>query len=108
MVTGGKVSIARLDTDFQKMDLNALRKGLRDFIRMNWRIPPEIVGDLTSSNKATAWAAHDNLAKNCIVPRAEFLRTEFQMRLMPRLRRPRRRSRLRVADSRGSEFTSCA
>jgi hypothetical protein len=27
MVTGGKVSVARLDTDFQKMDLGALRKG---------------------------------------------------------------------------------
>jgi phage portal protein BeeE len=85
LVTGGKTTISRLDTDFQKMDLAALRKGARDFIRMNFRVPPEIVGDLTSSNKATAWAAHDALAKNCIVPRAEFLRSEFQLRLMPRV-----------------------
>jgi HK97 family phage portal protein len=83
MLTGGKVSVARLDTDFQKMDLNSLRKGLRDFTRMNWRIPPEIVGDLTSSSKTAAWAAHDNLAKQAIVPRGEFLRSEFQMRFMP-------------------------
>lgn len=87
LFTGGKTTISRLDTDFQKMDLNALRKGFRDFVRMNFKIPPEIVGDLTSSNKATAWAAHDALAKNCIVPRAEFLRTEYQKRLMPRFGR---------------------
>lgn len=85
MITGGKVSVARLDTDFQKMDLAALRKGGRDFTRMNFRVPPEVVGDLTSSNKATAWAAHDALAQNCTVPRAEFLRSEYQLRLMPRL-----------------------
>jgi hypothetical protein len=83
LVTGGKVSVARLDTDFQKMDLNALRKGLRDFARMNFKVPPEIVGDLTSSNKATAWAAGDALARNAIVPRGEFLRSEYQKRLMP-------------------------
>lgn len=84
LITGGKTTISRLDTDFQKMDLNALRKGFRDYARMNFKIPPEIVGDLTSSNKATAWAAHDALAKNCIVPRAEFIRTEYQKRFMPR------------------------
>jgi len=85
LITGGKTSVSRLDTDFQKMDLRALRKGVNDFVRMNWRVAPEIVGDLTSSSKGTAWAAHDSLAKNCIVPRAEFLRSEFQFRLMPRL-----------------------
>lgn len=88
LVTSGKTTISRLDTDFQKMDLKALRKGTNDFIRMNWRVPPEIVGDLTSSNKATAWAAQDALAKQCIVPRGEFFRTEFQLRLMPRLAGP--------------------
>jgi HK97 family phage portal protein len=83
MLTGGKVSLARLDTDFQKMDLNTLRKGGRDFLRMTYRAPPEIFGDLTSSSKTAAWAAHDNFAKQVTVPRAEFLRSEYQMRLMP-------------------------
>lgn len=87
LFTSGKTTISRLDTDFQKMDLNALRKGFRDFVRMNWRAPPEIVGDLTSSNKSTAWAARDSFANQCIVPRAEFLRTEYQKRLMPRFGR---------------------
>lgn len=88
MVTGGKATIARLDTDFQKMDLRALRKGGQDFVRMVFNVPPETVGDMTSSNKAAAWAAGDTFARRCIVPRAEFFRTEFQLRLMPRLGGP--------------------
>jgi phage portal protein BeeE len=88
MVTSGKTSIARLDTDFQKMDYDKLRKSLNGFIRMCYRVPPEIVGDIGSSNKATAYAARENLAEQCTVPRAEFMRSEYQKRLMPRFGRP--------------------
>jgi hypothetical protein len=46
MVTSGKTSMARLDTDFQKMDYDKLRKSLNGFARMCYRVPPEIVGDI--------------------------------------------------------------
>nr|BDT33785.1 hypothetical protein MFMH1_34540 [Myxococcus sp. MH1] len=62
-----------------------LRRFLIDFVRMTFRVPPEIVGDISSSNKATAFAARENLAEQATLPRMEFLRTEYQMRLMPLL-----------------------
>jgi len=78
MITGGEVSIARLDTNLEEMTFVELRTYLRDFVRMCYRVPPEIVGDISSSNRATAHAAREILAEQCIVPRAEFLRTELQ------------------------------
>lgn len=83
LVTNGKVSLARLDTSFRDLNLVAVREFLMAFIRMTYRVPPEIVGDITSSNKATAYAARENLAEQCTVPRLEFLRAFFQKWLVP-------------------------
>lgn len=85
LITNGKVSFARLDTSFKDMDLVNYRKFIRDFIRTTYRIPPEILGDMTSSNKATAYASREIFAEQVIAPRLEFLRTEFQKRLVPLL-----------------------
>ncbi|WP_163866095.1 phage portal protein [Myxococcus eversor] len=82
LITSGKVTFARLDTSFKDMQLVELRRFLMDFVRMTFRVPPEIVGDISSSNKATAFAARENLAEQATLPRMEFLRTEYQMRLM--------------------------
>jgi phage portal protein BeeE len=82
-ITNGKVSIARLDTSFKDMNLVEVRKYLHDFIRMTYGVPPEIIGDVSNSNKATAFAAREILAEQVIIPRLEFWRTEFQKRLVP-------------------------
>lgn len=83
LITSGKVTFARLDTTFKDLALVELRKFLMDFVRMTYRVPPEILGDVTSSNKATAFAARLNLAEQVTVPRLEFLRAQFQKYLMP-------------------------
>lgn len=83
LITSGKVSAERLDTTFRDMNLVELRKFLMSFVRMTYSIPPEVVGDVTNSNRATADASRAILAEQAIVPRAEFMRTELQMRLMP-------------------------
>jgi hypothetical protein len=83
MITSGKVTIARLDTSFKDMNLIELRKFLMGFVRMTYRVPPEIVGDISNSNRATAHAAREILAEQATMPRMEFLRTELQARLMP-------------------------
>jgi HK97 family phage portal protein len=83
MVTGGKTSIARLDTAFKDIQLVELRKFLQNFTRMTYGVPPEIIGDISNSNKATAFAAREILAEQVISPRGEFWRTELQKRLLP-------------------------
>lgn len=83
LITSGKVSLARFDSSFKDMELVTLRKYLHDFIRMTYRIPPETVGNTSASNKATAFAARENMAEQATAPRMEFLRTEYQARLMP-------------------------
>jgi phage portal protein BeeE len=83
LVTGGKVTFGRLDTSLKDLDFVALRKYLADFVRMAYRVPPEIVGNMASSNKATAYAAREIFAEQVVQPRMEFLRTEYQKRLMP-------------------------
>lgn len=83
MITNGEVTIARLDTTFKDLALVEVRKFLMDFVRMVYRVPPEIVGDITSSNKATSYAALEHFAKQVTVPRLEFLRAALQKWLLP-------------------------
>jgi phage portal protein BeeE len=51
LITNGKVSIARLDTSFKDLALVDVRKFLMGFVRMVYRVPPEIVGDVTSEQQ---------------------------------------------------------
>ncbi|WP_158626670.1 phage portal protein [Corallococcus interemptor] len=85
LLTSGRVTFARLNTSFRDMQLVELRRFLMDFVRMTFRVPPEIVGDISSSNKATAFAARENLAEQATLPHMELLRTEYQLRLVPLL-----------------------
>lgn len=82
-LANGKISFARLDTSFKDMELINLRKYLKDFIRETYRVPPEVIGNITNSNKATAFAAREILAEQVVQPRMEFWRTELQKRLVP-------------------------
>jgi HK97 family phage portal protein len=83
LVTGGKTTFARLDTSLKDMQFVELRRFLMEFVRMTYRVPPEIVGDISNSNRATAFAARELLAEQAVLPRLEFLRTELQARLAP-------------------------
>lgn len=83
LITNGKLTAQRLDTTFKDIALVDLRKFLMDFVRMTYGIPPEIVGDISSSNKATSFAAMEHFATQVTVPRLEFLRAALQKWLLP-------------------------
>lgn len=68
--------------DFQHLQVLDLRKYNRDMIRQVQGIPPEILGILDQSNRATIDAADYLYNKNVIVPKAEMWREFFQRTLV--------------------------
>lgn len=77
-----KADFKPLAQKFADMQLMELRKASRDTIVQTYGVPPEVVGILSNSNKATITAAQYLYAEHCIVPRLEFLRSELQQRLV--------------------------
>lgn len=83
MFAGGDLSVTRLDTSWKDQAYVDLRRNQRDFIRQVFSVPPEVMGVIENSNRATIQAAFYLFAQGVLVPRLEFLRTEFQHRLVP-------------------------
>lgn len=79
----GKMNAMRLDSSFRDQQMVEIRKLQRDFLVQVFAIPPECVGILTNSNRATITAAFAMLAEGVICPRLEFWRTELQHNLVP-------------------------
>jgi HK97 family phage portal protein len=71
LFTAGKVRVERLDTTFRDMQLVELRDAQRDTIVSVWGIPPEQLGILASSNRATIEASDLILMKQVVKPRLE-------------------------------------
>lgn len=84
MLTSGKTTVSRLDTPLKDMAIVDLRRFLSDFIRITYRVPPEVIGDLQSSNKATAFAAREHFARYCVVPRVRIIMACLQRGLANR------------------------
>ncbi|MFN7135270.1 MAG: phage portal protein, partial [Myxococcales bacterium] len=81
-VTGSKVVGQRLDTTFKDLQLVQLRGFERDTIMQVFGIPPEIVGILENSNRATIDAAFDLFARLVVVPRLQDFCDEMQAQLV--------------------------
>jgi HK97 family phage portal protein len=79
----GKLSIATVNPDFKSLQTHELQKQLLDFVRQTYNVPPELMGDLSSSNRSTAEAAMYHLAEYAVAPRLEFLRAELVHKLVP-------------------------
>jgi len=79
----GGVSLSQIQQDFRALQMDESEKGVRDLVRQSFNIPPELVGDLTASNRSTSESAKYTLAEYAVLPRLEFLRTEYQLRLVP-------------------------
>ncbi len=76
--TNRKFEVQRLDTSFRDMELVALRKAARDQIIHTFGVPPEVVGIVENSNRATITAAETIFAKYVIEPRLETIRSFLQ------------------------------
>ncbi|MBN8466174.1 phage portal protein [Corallococcus exiguus] len=77
------VSLAQVQVNFRELQTEELKKGLYAFIRQTYNVPPELVGDLTSSNRSTAESAEYTLADFAVLPRLEFWRSWLQHCLVP-------------------------
>lgn len=67
----------------REMDFRGLRDQNRDRVDQVWNIPPEILGIVENSNRATAEAAMRMYQTNVLKPRLEMSKAAFNTRLLP-------------------------
>ncbi len=79
-----KVEVKELSTSFSEMQLVELRKHERDTIVQVFGVPPEVLGILQNSNRATIDAADFMFSRWVLTPRLEVFRSILQTQLMDR------------------------
>jgi HK97 family phage portal protein len=79
----GELQVNQLSQTFADQQLVEFRQFERDIIVNTFGVPPEILGILENSNRATIESADYLFSRWVIVPRLEFVRTEFQQSLVP-------------------------
>jgi hypothetical protein len=80
--TNKKVSVHRLAAEFKGKASIDLRRYLRDELRHQYGVPPEVMGIIENSNRATIEAAVTIMALFVLVPRAERVRIALQRQLV--------------------------
>lgn len=78
-----KVDVHELSQKFSDMELTDLRKWERDIIIHGLGMPPEILGIVENSNRATINAADYILGQYVVTPRLELMRNFLQYLLIP-------------------------
>lgn len=77
------VNVHQLSPKFSDMEMRPLRAWERDVIVQGLGIPPEVLGIVENSNRATIEAADYIMAKYVTTPRLELMRTFLQYLLLP-------------------------
>lgn len=75
--------VIQLTNSFSDLDLMPLRKWQRDIVLQAAGMPPEILGVLESSNRATIDTAAFIFARWVLTPRLELVRATIQQQLLP-------------------------
>lgn len=83
MPSGDRLEVQELSQSFNDMELVDLRKFERNTIIQVFGIPPEVLGIIENSNRATIDTADTIMAKYVIIPRLELQRAVLQQRLVP-------------------------
>ncbi|MFQ5541956.1 MAG: phage portal protein [Candidatus Binatia bacterium] len=78
-----KLDVNVLSQNFKNMELIKLREFERNTIVQIFGVPPELLGILQNSNRATIEGADFLFSRWVLVPRLEFLRTTMQERFVP-------------------------
>lgn len=81
--TNTRIDVKEIGQKFNDMQLVELRRYERDLIVQVFGLPPEVMGILESSNRATIDAADYLMGKYCVVPRCDAQREVYQARLVP-------------------------
>lgn len=76
-VTNGKIDVKQLGSTFRDSQIAELRGNQRDLFLQLFSVPPEVMGIIENSNRATIDAADYLYQKNTISPRADFLADSF-------------------------------
>lgn len=82
---GGKISYLQLQATLKDLTIPEIRKMSGDLVRQLYGVPPELVGQIESSNRATITEALAIFAQMVLVPRLKFQREEWTAKLLPRL-----------------------
>lgn len=77
------LKIHEFKQDFQSMQLTELRQMERDVVIQVYGVPPEILGIISSSNRATITEAKAIYGEFVLLPRLEFQREIYQERILP-------------------------
>lgn len=77
------VDVYEFKREFRSMQLVQLREHERDVVMQVFGIPPEILGVLSNSNRATIDSADYIYTTKCQIPRLDFLRAYMQEKLLP-------------------------
>jgi HK97 family phage portal protein len=80
---GREIQVHEVNQSLQELQLVELRKHERDTIVQVFGIPPELLGILNNSNRATIESADYLFSRWVVTPRLEFLRAQLQERLIP-------------------------
>lgn len=78
-----EVDVKELDQNLRAMQFVQLREFERNVVLQHFGVPPEILGVLESSNRATIDAADYFMSRYVVEPRLEFQRQVLQERLAP-------------------------
>jgi hypothetical protein len=77
------VELHQLGTDYSHLSMLDLRKNQRDAVIQVYGVPPETLGIVEASNRATSEVAEYLYARWVLTPRLEFMRQTLQHRLVP-------------------------
>ena len=83
--TNADIDVEKLDTTFVDLDISNLRELLSKVIREAYGVPPEIVGVVENSNRATIDAAFFLYSKLVILPRLVMLEEHINRQLIPEM-----------------------
>ena len=73
----------KLDQSFKDMQMSETRKDQRDIISQSYGVPPELIGVIENSNRATSEAADHFMQQYIVGPRLEATRRCYQRQLVP-------------------------
>ena len=79
----GDMKVEKIDQSFDELQMSDLRKWERDAIINVYGVPPEQLGIVSNSNRATAQVSEETMAKSVLEPRLEDMRDNLQENLVP-------------------------
>lgn len=79
----GKIHYTDLSKSHREQDFTGTQQHLGDRCRYNWKMPPELLGDVRNSNRATIQGATQVHQQGNLAPRCLFFEEHFNAFLMP-------------------------